>query len=201
MPASRRVGRRGCIRYSSRRYSALHLATLIFKRAVHICSVGNLCRLRALLARYGLSVERVPNDASIIGTYWGEPEAGLVGATVYVRADTPLHSALHEAAHAVCMDDARRARLHTDAGGDYAEENAVCFLQIMLAQELGLAAPSICADLDAWGYTFRLGSAYAWYTHDAEDARAWLVHYGLLTPAGALTWRRRDGCNRASAAS
>ena len=30
------------------------------------------------------------------------------------------------------------------------------------------------ADMDAWGYTFRLGSAHAWFEHDAEDAREFL---------------------------
>jgi len=38
----------------------------------------------------------------------------------------------------------------------------------------------VMADMDAWGYTFRLGSARAWFEHDAEDARAWLVARGLL---------------------
>jgi hypothetical protein len=102
-----------------------------------------------------------------------------------------VHSALHEAAHVICMDDARRAQLHTDAGGDHAEENAVCYLQIVLAEQLGICAEQICADMDAWGYTFRLGSAYAWFTADADDARAWLLQYGLLTSGGTPTWRRR----------
>ena len=30
------------------------------------------------------------------------------------------------------------------------------------------------ADMDAWGYTFRLGSARAWFERDAEDAAAFL---------------------------
>lgn len=127
-----------------------------------------------------MRMELIEDGAEIPGSYWGAPEAGLVGTVVYVRTDTPLHSALHEAAHAICMDDARRARLHTDAGGDYAEENAVCYLQIILAQRLGVPEPDICSDMDAWGYTFRLGSAYAWFAHDAEDARKWLVRRGLL---------------------
>ncbi len=78
------------------------------------------------------------------------------------------------------------------AGGDYDEENAVCYLEILLAQQFGLAAQEICADMDAWGYTFRLGSAYAWFTHDAEDARAWLLRNGLITSQGAPTWRCRE---------
>jgi hypothetical protein len=38
--------------------------------------------------------------------------------------------------------------------------------------------------MDAWGYTFRLGSAGAWFEHDAENARDWLIEHGLLTSAG-----------------
>ncbi|MFL6623090.1 MAG: hypothetical protein ACJ8KA_00260 [Sulfurifustis sp.] len=148
--------------------------------------------LRALLERYGLELELVaPVTPAIPGSYWGAPEAGLIGAKVYVRSDTPLHSALHETAHAVCMDAARRARLNTDAGGDYGEENAVCYLQIVLARELGVSAEEICADMDAWGYTFRLGSAYAWFSRDADDARAWLLERGLMTPDDRPTWKLR----------
>lgn len=147
--------------------------------------------LQALLARYGLRLEWLDEASEIPGSYWGAPEAGLVGTTVHVRADTPLHSALHEAAHTVCMDGGRRARLHTDAGGDFAEEDAVCYLQIVLAQQLGVSVREICADMDAWGYTFRLGSAYAWFTRDAEDARAWLLRHELIAPRDTPTWRCR----------
>ena len=165
-----------------------------------ICSPQKILpALTALLARYRLRLESLDDAAPIPGSYWGAPEAGLVGATVYVRADTPLHSALHEAAHAICMDGARRARLHTDAGGDFDEENAVCYLEIVLAQQLGVSALDICADMDAWGYTFRLGSAYAWFTQDAEDARAWLRHHGLITLQDAPTWRCRGSDSGARA--
>jgi hypothetical protein len=158
---------------------------------MHICDSKNLPPLAALLARFGLQLQHLTDDAPIPGSYWGAPEAGLVGTTVHVRADTPLHSVLHEAAHAICMDDERRARLHTDAGGDFDEENAVCYLEIVLAQELGLTAAEICADMDTWGYTFRLGSAHAWFTQDAGDARAWLLNHGLLLPDGRPSWQRR----------
>ena len=67
------------------------------------------------------------------GSYWGESEAGLRGNVLYVRADTPLHSLLHELSHYVCMTPERRAGLDRDAGGDDAEECAVCYLQIVLA--------------------------------------------------------------------
>jgi len=67
----------------------------------------------------------------------------------------------------------------------------VCYLQIILAGHIGFTTEAICADMDAWGYTFRLGSALAWFRQDADDARAWLVHHGLLTESGAPTWSLR----------
>ena len=49
------------------------------------------------------------------------------------------------------------------------------------------------ADMDAWGYTFRLGSAQAWFERDAADARDWLRSHGLIDEAGGATWSvRRD---------
>lgn len=160
---------------------------------MHTCHPKFVTALRALFSRYGMRLEKVDDNAAIPGSYWGAPEAGLVGATVHVRADTPLHSALHEASHAVCMDGDRRESLHTDAGGNYAEEDAVCYLQIVFAQQLDVPINDICADMDSWGYTFRLGSAYAWYTRDAEDARAWLLRHDLITPQATPTWRCRGG--------
>lgn len=140
--------------------------------------------LAALLARYGLALREVPAGAPIPGSFWGEPEAGIIGDEVFVRPDTPVHSALHEACHLICAG-ARRAAIHTDAGGSYAEEDAVCYLQIVLADRLaGVGGERLMADMDAWGYTFRLGSAGAWFAGDAEDARAWLVERGLLDAAG-----------------
>jgi len=140
--------------------------------------------LAATLRAFSLGVVAIPNDQAIPGSFWGEAEAGLRGHELLVRADTPVHSALHEAGHFVCMDSNRRAALDTDAGGDYDEENAVCYWQIMLCDRLpGIDRARMCADMDAWGYTFRLGSAAAWFTEDADDARAWLVAQGLLDDA------------------
>ena len=155
------------------------------------CDEQHFSSLDALLSRYGLNLVLVPDGAPIPGSYWGEPEAGLVGHRVHARTDTPVHSVLHEASHVVCMDPPRRRVLHADAGGEYAEEDAVCYLQIVLAGELGLPIEAICADMDAWGYTFRLGSAQAWFTQDAADTRAWLMGHGLLTESGAPAWRLR----------
>jgi hypothetical protein len=158
---------------------------------MHCCNEINGERLAALLARYGLTLVRVADNTAIPGSYWGESEAGLVGQQIYVRRDTPVHSVLHETCHVLCMDATRRAALHTDAGGDFAEEDAVCYLQIVLASELGLSSEQLCTDMDAWGYTFRLGSALAWFRQDADDALVWLIRHGLLNEAGAPTWRLR----------
>lgn len=148
--------------------------------------------LARILNRLGMALTKVDALAPIPGSYWGPPEAGLIGHRLYVRHDTPLHSALHEACHYVCMTDERRRRLHTDAGGDDAEESAVCYLQIRIADQLpGVGAERLCRDMDAWGYSFRLGSAWNWYQHDADDARALLVRWGVLTTDGSPTWRCR----------
>lgn len=137
--------------------------------------------LPALLKNFGLRLRWLPAGAAIPGSYWGEPEAGLIGATLLVRPDTPVHSALHEAGHFICMDQPRRAALHTDAGGSDTEENAVCYLQCLLADALsGYSRERLFADMDAWGYHFLLGSAAAWFSGDAEDARQWLLARGLI---------------------
>ena len=141
-----------------------------------------------LLGRYGLDLRMVLLGEAIPGSYWGESEAGLQGSTLYARPDTPLHSVLHEAAHFICMTAERRSGLDTDAGGDDAEESGVCYLQLLLADELpqcGLARA--CADMDAWGYSFRLGSTRAWLEQDAADARLWLLDAGIIDAAGRLT--------------
>jgi hypothetical protein len=148
--------------------------------------------LAQTLDRVRLKLVAVADRRPIPGSWWGAPEAGLIGDCLYVREDTPLHSALHEACHYICMTEDRRRTLHTDAGGDDAEESAVCYLQIRLADQLpGVGAERLCRDMDAWGYSFRLGSAWEWYRHDAEDARLLLVDWGVLTPDGQPTWRCR----------
>jgi hypothetical protein len=134
----------------------------------------------ALLARHGLRLHLVADGEPIPGSYWGEPEAGIIGSDVYARGDTPVHSLLHEACHLIVLPPGRRAQVHTDATDSIAEEDATCCLQIILAGELpGVGRDRLMADMDAWGYTFRLGSARAWFERDAEDARAWLRERGL----------------------
>jgi hypothetical protein len=140
--------------------------------------------MAALAGRYGLELRELPLQAEISGSHWGAPEAGLLGRTLLVRPDTPVHSALHELCHLICMDAARRARLHTDAGGDDAEENGVNYLSLLLADALpGFGRERMLADMDAWGYSFRLGQARAWFEQDADDARDWLLANGLVDAA------------------
>jgi len=144
-----------------------------------------------LLVAYGAELVRVA-EADIPGSYWGDAEAGLIGNAVYVRADTPAHSFLHELAHYICMDAARRAALATDAGGTDDEECGVCYLQVLLAERLrGFGAARCLADMNAWGYSFREGSACAWLDGDGVHARAWLTAHGLIDAAGRPTWRLR----------
>jgi len=149
--------------------------------------------LALLLDRYGLVPELVGSNMEIHGSYWGGEEAGLVGNKLVLRKDTPVHSVLHEACHYICMDEKRRVGLDTDAGGDYDEENAVCYLQILLADELaGFGREQMFGDMDAWGYTFRLGSARAWFEEDAEDARSWLISTGIISASGKPTFKIRE---------
>jgi hypothetical protein len=144
--------------------------------------------LELLLDRYGLELRMVAPEEVIPGSYWGEREAGLIGTKIFARLDTPLHSVLHESAHFICMTPERRAGLDTDAGGDDAEESAVCYLQLVLAESLpNVGRERMCRDMDEWGYSFRLGSAADWFGSDAEDSRGWLIRHGLLDRQGHIT--------------
>jgi hypothetical protein len=144
--------------------------------------------LELLLDRYGLQLHLVSPQEVIPGSYWGEREAGLVGAKIFARLDTPVHSVLHESAHFICMTPERRAGLDTDAGGDDAEESAVCYLQVVLADSLPqVGKERMCRDMDDWGYSFRLGSAATWFAKDAQDSCDWLMRHGLLDEAGRPT--------------
>jgi hypothetical protein len=74
----------------------------------------------------------------------------------------------------------RRPDVHTDATDSIEEEDATCYLQIVLADELpGVGRERLMTDMDAWGYTFRLGSTRAWFEQDADNARAFLEARGL----------------------
>lgn len=145
-----------------------------------LSSIGRVA-VAVLLRRYGMELALVAPQEVIPGSYWGDSEAGLLGDRLYARLDTPVHSVLHEACHYICMAPERRAGLDRDAGGDDLEESAVCYLQVVLADELpGVGRGRLWADMDAWGYSFRLGSTRAWFEGDAGDARGWLRQHGVI---------------------
>jgi hypothetical protein len=147
----------------------------------------------SLLQRYSLDLHLVEDGVAITSSFWGDSEAGIVGTTVFVRADTPLHSLLHETCHVICMSKDRRSSLDRDAGGDDLEESAVCYLQIVLADHVeGVGRDLLMQDMDAWGYSFRLGNTRDWFQSDAEDAKEFLMNHGLLDAAGVATFKLRS---------
>ena len=148
--------------------------------------------LKSLLGRYNLNLKFQPDDEAITGSFWGDSEAGVVGNSIFVRSDTPIHSLLHETCHVICMTAERREQLQTDAGGDDLEEAAVCYLQVVLSDEIdGVGCDRLMADMDTWGYSFRLGSTHAWFERDAEDACKWLIDNNLLSADGQPSFRLR----------
>ncbi|MGI9272832.1 MAG: hypothetical protein ACR2QT_13730 [Woeseiaceae bacterium] len=150
--------------------------------------------LQALLSKYGLTLIIEAPGKNITGSFWGDSEAGIVTTNVFARIDTPVHSLLHETCHTICMDAGRRLGLDRDAGGDDLEEAAVCYLQILLAEQLPeVGGGRLMEDMDAWGYSFRLGSTALWFTSDAEDAAAWLFARGLIDNTGMPTFALRGG--------
>lgn len=160
-------------------------------------NVVNCCperqqQLASLLKPYDIEIEYVADDVSIPGSFFGEREAGIIKNKLYLRHDTPVHSALHESCHYICMDQQRRDKLDTDAEGDYDEENGVCYLQILLADHLPeMDKERMMIDMDRWGYTFRLGSAKTWFEQDAEDAKEWLQQHQLIDQHEQPTWQLR----------
>ena len=162
------------------------------REVLRLCDTDRAALAR-LLARFGLDLVLTASGELIPGSYWGDSEAGLKGAQLYARLDTPVHSVLHEASHFICMTPARRAQLERDAGGDDDEESAVCYLQVLLAGELpGVGRVRLIDDMDAWGYSFRLGSTRAWLEADATDARQWLHSRGIIDAAARLTGAARS---------
>ncbi len=164
-------------------------------RSVTVTALGALDprAVRELLARYGVELVDVPLGQPIPCSYWGAPEAGLERGRIYARADTPAHSLLHELGHYVCMDRVRRDALATDAGGDPDEECAVCYLQVLLADELaGFGREQAFDDMDAWGYSFREGTVRDWWRGDARFARGWLLQHGLIDEHERPAWRLRE---------
>lgn len=148
--------------------------------------------LAALLQRFGLTLTRVPAETPIPGSFWGDDEAGLIGSALFARSDTPLHSILHEACHWITCTPQRRAALHTDAADSQDEENATCYLQILLSDHIpGFGRARGLKDMDAWGYSFRLGSAVLWFHQDAQAERQWLHRFELIDANEDVCFRVR----------
>ena len=146
----------------------------------------------ALLQRFGLTLTPVIAGQPIPGSFWGDDEAGLISAVLFARSDTPLHSILHEACHWITCTPLRRAALHTDAADTQDEENATCYLQILLSDHIpGFGRARGLKDMDAWGYSFRLGSAARWFSDDAQAERAWLQQFGLIDVAENVCFQVR----------
>ena len=148
--------------------------------------------LTTLLSQYQMQLIQVADDTDIPHSFWGAPEAGRLGATLYVRADTPLHSLLHEACHYICMPAQQRDRAEVDAKGSVLEENASCYLQIILADYIpGLNRNILMYDMNCWGYSFRLGSTARWFFADCEETRQWLITQSILTQDNTPSWQLR----------
>ncbi|MEM7764033.1 MAG: hypothetical protein AAF290_08110 [Pseudomonadota bacterium] len=132
------------------------------------------------LKQHRLHVTQHPQRVAIPQSYWGDSEAGIEGETIHVRGDTPLHSFLHEACHAICAAAAARGAILRDAGGCDLEEAAVCYLQLCVADRIDPRGwRGLADDMDAWGYSFPDGSTAQWFSNNADDARRWLGQHGL----------------------
>jgi len=156
--------------------------------AVLLLNATDRVALALLLGRYGIALTLVAPGQGIPGSYWGHSEAGLKGraAVRAARHPGPLRAARGEPLH--LHDSERRAGLDRDAGGTDLEESAVCYLQVLLADEVpGMGRARLLSDMDAWGYSFRLGSTRAWFEEDATDARDWLCRFGVIEAGGRLT--------------
>ena len=167
--------------------NAIDTASLVLRlRDVDALNVAEL------LQRFGLTLMPVAAEISIPGSFWGDDEAGLIGNALFARRDTPLHSILHEACHWITCTPERRAALHTNAADTQDEENATCYLQILLSDHItGFGRARGLKDMDAWGYSFRLGSAALWFNNDAQAEREWLQRFGLIDACDGVRFRVR----------
>jgi len=88
--------------------------------------------LEVMLDRYGLAFVLAAPEEVIPGSYWGEREAGLMGSRSSPGSTRRcIRCCTGRAISSACRPSGR-AGLDTDAGGDDAEENAVCYLQILI---------------------------------------------------------------------
>lgn len=154
---------------------------------------SNSDSIKKLLSRYGIQISCSKSEAEIPHSFWGGPEAGRIKNRLYIRGDTPIHSILHESCHYVCMPASQRTLEQIDAKGTAMEENATCYLQILLADHIhGYSRSQLMEDMDAWGYSFRLDSAHAWFTQDAEDVCEWLQKHQIISKNNHITWTLRQ---------
>tara|TARA_Y100001935_G_C17306956_1_gene512926 strand:+ start:1409 stop:1906 length:498 start_codon:yes stop_codon:yes gene_type:complete len=145
-----------------------------------------------LSEKYRFQIQKVENSERIPGSFWGDDEAGLIGNNLFIKELTPLHSAFHEICHYICMDSNRRKNLYRDAKSSIIEENGVCYLQILLSKYYSpIGEKRMQHDMDKWGYSFRFGSAKAWFENDASDAFDWLYRHKIIYKSGRLTWNLR----------
>ena len=141
----------------------------------------------SLLAGFGLRLVLLPAGADIPGTYWGAPEAGLSGDQLFVRPDTPVHSVLHEAAHFLCMPPSAAPACTGTRAATWPRRTPSATCRSCWERSSGAAGWSrerLFADMDAWGYSFRLGSTRRWFEEDADEALAWLRDRGLVHVTG-----------------
>ena len=112
----------------------------------------------------------------------------MIGARVYARLDTPVHSVLHESAHFICMTPERRAGLTPMRAATMGKRTPCATCRSCWPDRLpNVGQDRICRDMDDWGYSFRLGSAAKWFAEDAEDTRRWLIGHGLIDGEGRIT--------------
>ncbi|MGH1537992.1 MAG: hypothetical protein ACRBDX_08085 [Gammaproteobacteria bacterium] len=145
-----------------------------------------------LLLRYGMQISDVGAGEDIPHSFWGSPEAGRIKDHLYIRGDTPLHSILHEACHYICMPADQRSLDQVDAKGTTTEENATCYLQILLSDHIeDYSRSQLMKDMDDWGYSFRLGSTHSWFFQDAQDTQQWLISQQVINEHGKPSWKLR----------
>ncbi|MDB2544126.1 hypothetical protein N9X63_03545 [Woeseiaceae bacterium] len=51
--------------------------------------------LNNLINKYHFKLKILADHETIPASFWGDPEAGLIGKTIFVKKITPLHSFFH----------------------------------------------------------------------------------------------------------
>ena len=140
-----------------------------------------------------ISVQTMTNTLTtdVAGTLDQINRAAAVGADI-VRVSTPdqestaaLRQIVRESPVPIVAD----IHFHYKRAIEAAEAGAACLRinpgNIGSAERVrevlpGAGRDRILADMDAWGYSFRLGSARAYVERDAESAWQWLSEHGLV---------------------